>query len=79
MSDQNDPKDVEGHKRGIPGIARDDDDTEGQMKGKPATDDDVEGHKRGIPGAAFDDSDTEGHMKGKPATDDDTEGHIAKI
>jgi hypothetical protein len=48
MSDQNDPRDTEGHKTGIPRAS--DDDTEGHKTGIPrASDDDTEGHKTGIP------------------------------
>jgi len=61
MSDQNDPKDTEGHRAKW----ATDEDTEGNMKGKPATDDDTEGHRAGIPGAIPDD-DTEGHKAGIP-------------
>ena len=45
MSDQNDPRDTEGHRTRL----ATDEDTEGNMKGKPASDEDTEGHKAGIP------------------------------
>ena len=62
MSDQNDPRDTEGHRTRL----ATDEDTEGNMKGKPASDEDTEGHKAGIPQAAASDDDTEGHKAGIP-------------
>src|SRR3990172_4922193 len=83
MTDQNDPKDTEGHKK----LRASDDDTEGHAHTRGviprASDDDTEGHSftRG-PGVAqkASDDDTEGHSftrgpgVAQKASDDDTEG-----